>query len=583
MNTLCAATGLKIFFQPEWTNNKISDTCSMTFSILGNSILYSAPKGNFDIKGIQNAIQLKNEVKSYMSGGKGPYFQILDYAYLKGSAQVARKIFIKDLNDDKRLQALIFCNLSLPLLTAVKIGKQFITTGKIIHFGNHYVDAVKLALKLCDQYNVKQDFHTLDRSFCIDSSSYSRRQVELKFDNDWDIHTPDLYIRSTIIDRCILHSISEGYLKYEHLSSIDQLRNKCQTSLPQGSTLEYIVVGTNLLKGMSRKARSNYMKSLREWHQRFPFRMYIIYGANTFMNTVVHLARPLMPFKIKITKDFKQALDVIRRDKLENSGKKQRFQEGVDSIEPADENIKNMLAFIASLNWEQTGVDSKYFVDAQHPFNILFQSIKLIKEEFDSLFNEQKQLAESLQTRELLLKQQTKELIVSNELLTKEIMIRKQAEKALNESYDKLEQSTISLKESNVALKVLLKQRENDKRDVEEKILNNVEKLVVPHLAKLKTKMSEINKNLYIDIIEANLNEIISPFSQRLSSNLLKLTPMEIQIADMIRQGRTTKEIAKLLGLSPKTIGTHRQNIRKKLALTKKKTNLRTFLSINQN
>jgi len=582
MNTFCAATGLKIFSQPEWTNNKISDVCTMTFSILGNAILYSAPTGYFDRTGIQNSIQLKKEVKSYISEGNGPYFQILDYSVLKGSAQAARKIFIKDLNDDKRLKALIFCNLSLPLFTAVKIGKQFITTGKIIHIVNHYVDAVKLALKLCDQYNLKQDFHNVDESFYPDSSGYSRSLVELSVDKDWDIHAPELSTRSVIIDRCILHSISEGFLEYEHLSLIDQTRRKCQTSLPQGSTLEYIVVGTSRVTGVSRKARINYMKSIKEWHQQFPFRMYIIYGANTFMNTVVHLARPLMPFKIIIARDFKQALDFIRRDRLEGSGKKQIWQQGEDSLMPADENIKKMLAFIASLNWEQAGVENDFLMEEQHPFNILFQSIKLIKEEFDSLLYEQKQLAESLQARELLLKKQTKELILSNEWLKNEIAIRKQAEDALKESHNKLEQSSIGLKESNIALKVLLEQREQDQKEIEEKILHSVEKLVFPHLEKLKTKVSEFNKNLHIEIIETNLREIVAPFSHSLSSNLSKLTPAEIQIADMIRQGRTSKEIAELLGLSPTTIGTHRQNIRKKLALTNKKVNLRSILATNQ-
>ena len=216
-----------------------------------------------------------------------------------------------------------------------------------------------------------------------------------------------------------------------------------------------------------------------------------------------------------------------------------------------------MLAFIASLNWEQKGVDSSFLVDERHPFNVIFHSIKLIKEEFDSLLNEQRQL---------------------NESLIKEIVTRKKAEKALKESYDKLEQSTISLKESNIALKVLLKQREEDKKEIEEKILHNVEKLIIPYLEKLKSQKYEIEKNTYLEIIESNLKEIVSPFSHSLSDNLLKLTPTEIQVADMIRQGKTTKDIAELLRLSPTTVATHRQRIRRKLALTNKKMNLQTNL-----
>jgi len=563
MNTICSATGLKIFFQQEWINKKISDTCTNTFSILGGSILYSAPKGNFDFKGIKNSIQLKNEVKKYITGGKGPYFQILDYANLKSSAQAARKIFIKDLDSDKRLQALIFCNLSLPLFTAVKIGKQFITTDKIIHIVNHYEDAIKLAINLSDQFNLKQDYYRLDKSFYIENSSYSRSQVILNLDKDWDIETPEFCNRLTIIDRCILHSISKGYLKYKHLSLIEQLRKKCQKSLPQGSYIKYMITDTSGLEGMCHKSRTNYLKSLKKWHQSYPFRMYIVYGSNTFINTVVHMAKPLMPFKINIARDFYHALEIIRNDKQVDSGKSKKWHQEDNYKESADENIKKMLAFIASLNWEQPGVDRSFIVDQQHPFKILFQSIKLIKEEFDSLLNEQKQL---------------------NESLINEIKVRKKAEDALKKSHDKLEQNTVSLKETNIALKVLLDQRELDKSEIEEKILNNVEKLIFPHLEKLKGNLSELEKNAYLEIIESNLKEIISPFSHNLSNSLLKLSPSEIQVADLIRQGKTTKDIAKLLRISTKTVSTHRQNIRKKLVLTNKKINLQTSLQqLNSN
>ena len=174
-----------------------------------------------------------------------------------------------------------------------------------------------------------------------------------------------------------------------------------------------------------------------------------------------------------------------------------------------------MLAFIASLNWERAGVEDRYLVDEQHPFNILFHSIKLIKEEFDSLLNEQKQLTVSLEAREQLLGKQTKELIASNESLKNEIAVRKLAEKALKESQAKLEQSATSLKDSNIALKVLLKQREQDKKEIEEKVLLNVEKLILPYLEKLKARSTQFAENAFVEIVESNLKEIISPFSHR--------------------------------------------------------------------
>jgi len=78
--------------------------------------------------------------------------------------------------------------------------------------------------------------------------------------------------------------------------------------------------------------------------------------------------------------------------------------------------------------------------------------------------------------------------------------------------------------------------------------------------------------------LESNLNDITSPLIRRLSFKYLNLTPKEIQVANLVKQGRTTKEIAELLNLAKKTIDFHRENIRKKLEINNKKANLRSHL-----
>ena len=143
---------------------------------------------------------------------------------------------------------------------------------------------------------------------------------------------------------------------------------------------------------------------------------------------------------------------------------------------------------------------------------------------------------------------------------------------------EELDIKSSNLEELNAALKVLLRERENDKTELESRILNNVKELVVPYIEKLKRSHLGAEHMTYVDIIETNLNDIVSPFLQRMGLKFSRLTPTEIEIANLIKHGKQTKDICNLLCMSKGAINFHRNNIRKKLGLNKKKINLRSFL-----
>jgi PAS domain S-box-containing protein len=173
--------------------------------------------------------------------------------------------------------------------------------------------------------------------------------------------------------------------------------------------------------------------------------------------------------------------------------------------------------------------------------------------------------------------------------LTLDITERKQAEKELRKSHNQLEQrvedrtrelknQTKKLEEVNTALRVLLTKRDEDKIYLEENVLSNVNNLILPYLNKLKKTVLDDSQKIYLEILESNINEIISPFAHKLSSKYMSLTPAEIRVANFVKQGIQTKEIAKLLNISTKTVESHREKIRKKIGIKNRKTNLKSYL-----
>jgi PAS domain S-box-containing protein len=134
------------------------------------------------------------------------------------------------------------------------------------------------------------------------------------------------------------------------------------------------------------------------------------------------------------------------------------------------------------------------------------------------------------------------------------------------------------LENMNTALNVLFEKRKRDLHETEEKIAANHELLIEPIIQRLRSNLSHDNQRNLLDILESNLKDLLSPFSERLSDPSLKLTPSEIQIASFIKQGLSDKETANILNISLRTVTNHRMHMRKKLGLTNTKVNLRSFL-----
>ncbi|MBN2417916.1 MAG: PAS domain S-box protein [Deltaproteobacteria bacterium] len=153
----------------------------------------------------------------------------------------------------------------------------------------------------------------------------------------------------------------------------------------------------------------------------------------------------------------------------------------------------------------------------------------------------------------------------------------KERTRELQKANEELQEKTTSLVELNTALKILLDRREKDKEENGEKILLNVKELLIPYINRLKSGPLNENQKNYVGLVESGLQDIISPFAQKLTSRYMHISPRELQVSNLVKDGKTSKEIADTLNTTERTVVAHRANLRKKLGLGKK-ANLRTYL-----
>ena len=174
--------------------------------------------------------------------------------------------------------------------------------------------------------------------------------------------------------------------------------------------------------------------------------------------------------------------------------------------------------------------------------------------------------------------ERTAELGKSNRQLGQEIEERKRAEDALRKREVELESQSRHLAEVNTALKVLIKQREDDKLELAENVSANVRELIKPYIERLQKSRLSTDQQILLGILQSNLDNIIAPLIRNLSSQPFNLTPTEIRVANLVKEGKTNKEVAEMLCLSKNTILFHRYNIRRKLGIKNRKVNLRSHL-----
>ena len=192
-----------------------------------------------------------------------------------------------------------------------------------------------------------------------------------------------------------------------------------------------------------------------------------------------------------------------------------------------------------------------------------------------------KELEEQLQASRELLEQRvlerTRKIALLNRDLAADIAERKKVERELRAREKELKRRAVKLEAFNITLRTLLEQREADRREIERRIMTNVDDLIMPCIERLKGTALTKQAQVHVQHLQENLRTLTSPFLSRIKASA-HLTATELQVADYIKKGKSSKQIGALMRLSPGTVDFHRNRIRRKLNLRGKKISLQEYL-----
>ena len=159
------------------------------------------------------------------------------------------------------------------------------------------------------------------------------------------------------------------------------------------------------------------------------------------------------------------------------------------------------------------------------------------------------------------------------------IIEKKEAEISLRQTTHELRAQATELQNKNIALKEIISQVELDRKALQDQMRMNIELTVLPLLTKMQSPDTSPEAwRTYLHVVRQNLEDVTSSFSSKVSDERVRLSPREVEICNMIRNGLSNKEIAELLRISLLTVERHRHNIRKKLRIDNEKVNLASFL-----
>jgi signal transduction histidine kinase/FixJ family two-component response regulator len=373
--------------------------------VLGNNILIAQHTGYSTLDDVKKAAVVVDTVIAEVIGLGNDYVYMQDYSKLKAASIESRRYYISKLKTRVGMQGIVFFGASPMFRMSLGLAKRLSFFKFNMQIVDDYPAAVKLSLEILSASPQKLDESSApvvaalqkQENVCPVADDKENHFHKIINDPDWAAQINGYAVRYEIIDGDILHSVATGIFSEKSLAVLSEIRNKVFTSMDPPQGIYYSLIGVTNLRSIPWKARKEFSENAKRWYKAHPFQMVIFYGANRFVSAAVNLARYLLPFDIRMVENLQTALAIIAQDKsqkskpLSPSGIEESTSKSIPSPATIQKYVDEMLSFVGTINWAAEGLEIKD-LDSSHPFNPVFDAIKLIKSDLDDLASERRQM-----------------------------------------------------------------------------------------------------------------------------------------------------------------------------------------------
>ncbi|MFP4037353.1 MAG: PAS domain S-box protein [Desulfobacteraceae bacterium] len=383
-NDFCPVTGLSVFQKEGWVDVGFGKNFRVTLRVMGGRILHSRPSGEVDLESLEQVLEFTQEVSREVFGEDQGYVQIEDYEGLRWASLEARNAFIKGMKDRPRLAGIVFCNVSPLFKMSIKLARLLTEMRLEVHIEEDLSNAAKRAL------TILSDWRDV-------SSIYSSGLLALDREEgghpEWTLDLGEFKVRYELIEDDVVHTISEGLLKEDHIPVLFEHMESVLASMNLRNKPYFGVNRVKEVRVANRRTRRLFMEKSAAMQGVFPARMGIFYGGGLALRAAIRLARPFLPYKAALAEDLPEALDLIAEAKKEdeNADSGKALDSYPADLAGADDtlvSVEEVLRFLGAVDWESNGLaltSDEEIKDPSHPLNPLFESISLLKGDLDQV------------------------------------------------------------------------------------------------------------------------------------------------------------------------------------------------------